>query len=200
MSAVIHIEGPNEGEIFTAATFLDYMRKSAPHWWEGAENSFDCPWVFRRQSDAGWSLIPTAARPNFEGVPEFKEIVQQLKLELESSVENWESFDPFYRDKFVRLFAHEKCIRKFLHLANDIGKRFLTLQPLTWDGKAWLIWQGLQLTINLTAIQRFMVLSKHPIFSLLQHHVFIRCWPARLSLWRNIMAFQLFFLIGHETP
>jgi FRG domain len=42
----------------TAAQFVDALRPSNPHWWEGAS----CPWVFRGHAREEWQLLPSAWR------------------------------------------------------------------------------------------------------------------------------------------
>ena len=44
----------------TAAEFVDALRPSNPHWWDGAF----CPWVFRGHAREDWQLLPSAWRPN----------------------------------------------------------------------------------------------------------------------------------------
>jgi hypothetical protein len=44
----------------TAAQFVDALRPSNPHWWDGAS----CPWVFRGHAREEWLLLPSAWRPN----------------------------------------------------------------------------------------------------------------------------------------
>jgi hypothetical protein len=50
-------------EAATAASaheFVDALRPSNPHWWEGGS----CPWVFRGHAHEDWQLLPSAWRPN----------------------------------------------------------------------------------------------------------------------------------------
>jgi hypothetical protein len=42
----------------TAVEFVDALRPSNPHWWEGAS----CPWVFRGHAHEEWLLLPSAWR------------------------------------------------------------------------------------------------------------------------------------------
>jgi FRG domain len=44
----------------TAAQFIDALRPSNPHWWEGGS----CPWVFRGHTREEWRLLPSAWRDN----------------------------------------------------------------------------------------------------------------------------------------
>jgi FRG domain len=63
MKAYEIVEGPEPGVPFSAQTFLAYLRRSNPHWWDGASDHFNCPWVFRGHRDACWRLVPSAVRP-----------------------------------------------------------------------------------------------------------------------------------------
>jgi hypothetical protein len=50
-------------EVATAATaqeFIDALRPSNAHWWEGPS----CPWVFRGHAHEDWQLLPSAWRPD----------------------------------------------------------------------------------------------------------------------------------------
>ncbi|WP_130358397.1 FRG domain-containing protein [Pigmentiphaga kullae] len=44
----------------TAQEFIDALRPSNSHWWEGAS----CPWVFRGHAYEEWQLLPSAWRPS----------------------------------------------------------------------------------------------------------------------------------------
>ena len=44
----------------SAVQFIDALRPSDPHWWEGAS----CPWVFRGHAREEWQLLPSAWRPD----------------------------------------------------------------------------------------------------------------------------------------
>lgn len=66
MGAKMPIEwGATEHGIQTAVAknaeeFLQALRRSSPHWWDGML----CPWIFRGHARSDWSLLPTAWRPN----------------------------------------------------------------------------------------------------------------------------------------
>jgi hypothetical protein len=44
----------------TAHEFVNALRPSNPHWWEGVS----CPWVFRGHAREEWQLLPSAWRPD----------------------------------------------------------------------------------------------------------------------------------------
>jgi hypothetical protein len=50
--------GIETGLAQTAAQFVDALRPSNPHWWEGGS----CPWVFRGHLREEWRLLPSAWR------------------------------------------------------------------------------------------------------------------------------------------
>lgn len=121
MATVEYINGPSKKEPFTASSFLQYMRKSSPHWWSDNPKETECPWVFRGHWDSDWKLIPTAARPNFEGVPEFKSIVGSLRTELESDCKSWPNLNGIEQDIILRCYAHISAIIKFIDIAKDLS-------------------------------------------------------------------------------
>lgn len=121
MATVEYINGPSEGETFTASTFLQYFRKSSAHWWGDNTIETQCPWVFRGHWDADWKLIPTAARPSFEGVSEFKSIVESLRTELEFDCKSWPNLNEIQQDIIVRCYAHISVIMKFIDIAQDLS-------------------------------------------------------------------------------
>ncbi|MFG1282779.1 FRG domain-containing protein [Xanthobacter autotrophicus] len=44
----------------SAADFIEALRPSNSHWWEGGQ----CPWVFRGHAREEWALLPSAWRPD----------------------------------------------------------------------------------------------------------------------------------------
>lgn len=62
MATVDWIPGKKGIEVAIATTaieFVDALRPSHPHWWEGGY----CPWVFRGHTREDWRLLPSAWRP-----------------------------------------------------------------------------------------------------------------------------------------
>lgn len=130
------ITGPQEGKAFTAHSFLEYLRKSAPHWWEDAKDVDDCPWVFRGQSNAVWPLIPSAARPAGDFDTNYIRIVKQLKREaLENAPGAWKKLTPAEKESSSRVLAFWQCLFAFEALAQDLGysvdKTNITLPKLS---------------------------------------------------------------------
>jgi len=76
-------------EVATAATardFVDTLRASSPHWWDGA----NCPWVFRGHADENWQLLPSAWRPNNTTVKNSTaEATRRFNAVLPTQVLNW---------------------------------------------------------------------------------------------------------------
>lgn len=129
MKAVEIITGPKDGETFTATTFLDYMRKSAPHWWQDGDISNECDWVFRGQWNANWKLVPSAARKAFREGDPFGSIINCLEKQVTATSSIWGDIDPISRDQILKYWAHSICIEHFLKLAQELN--FKTEKPPT---------------------------------------------------------------------
>ncbi len=54
--------GPQLGTIFTAESFLQYLRLSNDIWWAKGNGHIKCPWVFRGHASDKWNLVPSAVR------------------------------------------------------------------------------------------------------------------------------------------
>jgi hypothetical protein len=52
-------------EFATASDFIDALRRSNSHWWEGDQ----MPWIFRGHANAQWSLLPSAWRSGYDVMP-----------------------------------------------------------------------------------------------------------------------------------
>lgn len=57
VQAAVGIETVQIGEV---SVFAELLRRSNSIWWEGEVN----PWIFRGHSVSGWTLLPSAWRPN----------------------------------------------------------------------------------------------------------------------------------------
>lgn len=135
MPAIEIIDKDKNGEIFTARTYLDYLRKSEEHWWKDSDNSIECPWVFRGHWDSDWKLLPTAARAQFEGVPEFKKVYDKLKTETAVKYSDWNNLHRFnvddglpqdqwnirIKDRLLREWSHMICVERFIKLARELN-------------------------------------------------------------------------------
>jgi len=119
MSLIQTISGPSEGATFTAKSFLEYMRKSAEHWWNNAGTSTGSPWVFRGHWDANWKLQPTAGRDSIDNLQGFKKLVENSKLEVHES-STWQGLSPNSQEVLARKWAHFVCLRSFLNLADEL--------------------------------------------------------------------------------
>ncbi len=112
--------GPDEdGEDFTADTFLEFLRRSHPRWYFD-ENATEQEWIFRGHWDASWKLVPTAARGG-EGNP----LAPFLKKRLESGNENcglFKKLTPKQQDVTATIGAYADAIRNFVIECNEHGR------------------------------------------------------------------------------
>lgn len=119
MPLIETIAGPTEGGQFNARSFLEYLRKSAEHWWPNPQESAS-PWVFRGHWDANWKLQPTAGRDSIASLRGFAKLVNQSKREVDES-ENWKKLSPNAQEVLARKWAHFICLRSFLRLADELN-------------------------------------------------------------------------------
>lgn len=127
MEVVQKVSGPAADELFTATTFLEYMRRSAPHWWDDSDAQDECVWVFRGHRNANWKLIPTAGRRREHLKPDFRNIVDSLEKKAYSLHPEWDKLISPRRELILRYWAVGGCIKRFLRLASDLG--FTVEQP-----------------------------------------------------------------------
>jgi FRG domain len=111
------IEGSAFGVPFTAQTFLDYLRRSNPQWWDGAKDDFNCPWVFRGHANAKWKLIPSAARPLANKLNPLVEKMCGLEWEATSP----SHLSPKRKEAHRLICAHIKSIADFSDLSVRLG-------------------------------------------------------------------------------
>jgi len=109
-----------EGEVpFTAETFLNYLRRSAPHWWM-SDNQDECGWVFRGHRDASWKLVPSAARPFTQLDPNFQKVIERLESSVKKSKpDNW-VLDAS-QTPTLRYWGVYKCLSSFMRLAHSLS-------------------------------------------------------------------------------
>lgn len=127
MQPIEIITGPKEREKFTANTFLQYMRKSAPHWWTANDTSSECGWVFRGHRDANWKLVPSAGREQYREDEPFRRILENLGRQITAKDPRWQECAPNDRGIALRLWAHVLSIGKFMKLGQDLN--FKVSQP-----------------------------------------------------------------------
>jgi FRG domain len=113
------IEHTPTGEVFTAESFLQTVRRSNRQWWNTDPD--ETPWVFRGQRDASWPLLPTAWRPNSSLEP-IKQKCRQLIAN--SSVDPIHFNENIRRENteyYVHLLAETEALLQFALLADRIG-------------------------------------------------------------------------------
>jgi FRG domain len=73
------VKGPTDKELFSARSFLEYLRGSNDQWWDNGTRT--CPWVFRGHSNADWLLVPSAGRE--QAINPLKGIVNRIQPLIE---------------------------------------------------------------------------------------------------------------------
>jgi len=121
MSVVETITGPAPGQIFTARSFLEYMRKSSPQWWTEDSNPNYCDWVFRGQWDENWELVPSAARHGNQLNSSFYKTVEDVLKDMSTRSAEWSGLSKNIRNQFAREWAQLKHVVDFINLARSLS-------------------------------------------------------------------------------
>lgn len=121
METIQIIDGPTSGEIFTAQSFVEYLRKSSPIWWKDEDD--DCSWVFRGQRDSSWKLLPAAGREESALDKKFLSLIAALDKLGHKEIENWHKFMPINKQQILRVWAYALCLERFMKLAGDLRFR-----------------------------------------------------------------------------
>lgn len=124
--------GPDEdGEDFTADTFLEFLRRSHPRWYFD-ENATEQEWVFRGHWDASWKLVPTAARSG-----DRNPLAPIIKQRLESGLKHHGLFRALNsRQQIIvaRIAAYADAMRAFILECNEHGRLSdLPIRRLSFD-------------------------------------------------------------------
>lgn len=133
------ITGPRDGETFTATTFLQYIRRSSPHWWSDDQRSSECSWVFRGQKNETLSLTPSAARQTFNDSNKFNTIIEALRTNLEPH-DAWQRYReyPIFQDIILRYWALASSIEKFKRLAGELEYNTTSAQAIHYQIEQWI--------------------------------------------------------------
>lgn len=111
--------GPDEnGEDFTADTFLEFLRRSHSHWYAD-DNVTEQEWVFRGHWDASWGLIPSAVRPNNRLLAP---LIERRFSSWEGSPGWFENACGSHRTILATLVAYTDAMLHFMRLGYDMGK------------------------------------------------------------------------------
>ena len=118
--------GPNgpddKSELFTADSFLNFIRRSNPKWHENEPPKETQEWVYRGHWNSDWTLIPSVARDLDTNIIK-KQIVKKL-----------EYLNTFKEKDFIKIRKNPNLILKsayemaaheshmaFIKLINEIG-------------------------------------------------------------------------------
>ncbi|MCG8084438.1 MAG: FRG domain-containing protein [Candidatus Thiodiazotropha taylori] len=104
--------------LFTADSFLDYIRRSNDRWWD--DDKTDSPWVFRGVGDAdNWKLLPAAWRSLEHN--KLISLYDRIKeLPIGRNPQRWENNE--YGIEAVHwLNAECEAVHQFTKLAIDLG-------------------------------------------------------------------------------
>lgn len=114
----------------SAEHFVEALRLSNPDW--TSPDEWQAEWYFRGQTNANWSLIPSAWRANLETIQQVKLSVNHsfVKEEIERLVEkrwawrpaNWEDDK---KGRFIEIVVQAYCelvlVREFITLTDSLG-------------------------------------------------------------------------------
>lgn len=111
------IEGPRDREIFTAETFLAFLRLSNDHWWPPQASNDESSWIFRGHEDVSWKLIPSVARSaNTSGYKAFFKGHKNLTSIVKKP--DWMSAKRLRAAQTV--YAYHTALREFKYLAEGL--------------------------------------------------------------------------------
>lgn len=117
--------GPDEdGEDFTADTFLEFLRRSHSHWYSD-DNVTEQEWVYRGHWDASWRLVPSAVRQD----PGTDENSSHLAPLITKRLKSWEGIDGYLEADFeiqknvaATIVGYADAMNSFMSLGNDMGR------------------------------------------------------------------------------
>lgn len=118
MGYIKTIDKDDNGDLFTARTFLDKLRLSNECWWEDGEK--ESHFVFRGQWDANWQLLPTAWRTNNKQFNILKEKISELSCGTNHGT-GQPTISSDELNYYICLNAEHQAHYDFCKLADELG-------------------------------------------------------------------------------
>ncbi|NOS73125.1 MAG: FRG domain-containing protein [Methyloglobulus sp.] len=121
MSATTEVRQDKSGNIFDAESFLEYLRPSKSHWWEGGVGKESCPWVFRGHASSKWKLIPSAFRSNC--INELSPLISYFESlpVAECQSQQWETLTKNQKTYLHNSLAYGQAMYDFLTSCYEFG-------------------------------------------------------------------------------
>ncbi len=119
MATYEDITKDENGDNFTAETFLSNFRRANTRWWDDSNGSNNCSWVFRGHQDASWKLVPSAFRDLEKN--SLRPLIEKIKTQPTFQSE-W--FLKCSEEHKAASYAYTACylaIRDFHQLSLEVG-------------------------------------------------------------------------------
>ena len=111
------VTGPTSGELFTAETFLAYLRLSNDNWWPPSHSRSEYSWVFRGHEDVEWELVPSIARAGTANG--FSSFLENNKVTLHAITNYANKSQKQLRAAYL-VGAFNQALKEFKHLSEEL--------------------------------------------------------------------------------